>query len=56
MKVFQDSLAKLFVNPEVNKEVCKVVDVDDKTHVARDGGFCGGCVDEGRVGCNNQEK
>ena len=33
-------VAELVVNPEIDKEICEVVNMNDKVEVARDGGFC----------------
>ena len=39
-KNFNNSFAKLLVDPEVDEEVCEIVDVDDKSQVSRDEFFC----------------
>ena len=53
-EILEDSLAKLVINPKVDEEVGKVVDVDHKEHVTRKGRLRNACISDWRERCKRQ--
>ena len=56
VRLSQNELSEILINPKINKEVCKVVDVDDEVQVSRQDVFVEGNQDDRDETHESQEK
>ena len=56
LNFLEHPIAEFVVDPEIDKEICEVVNMNDKVEVARDGGFCNSKVGKRHASEHSEKK